>query len=242
MSDKSATPILVAGAVGTVILLGVAWMFAASASRQAVVDAEAYAAEKAELPTSQVVPRDDVTEKITEAAVAEVQPEEAATTEVVASDEKEVAEAEGASEVEEAAESVAVAEAETPPEPEAGADGLAVAGATTATLEVGGDAAAGAKVFRKCRACHKVGDGATNAVGPYLTGVVGRVQGSAEGYANYSEGFTAAMSEGKVWTPEELDAFLTKPKDYMPGNNMSFPGLRKAKDRANVIAYLSSVE
>ena len=120
---------------------------------------------------------------------------------------------------------------------------MAAAAPAAAAVEVAsidGDAKAGAKVFRKCKACHIIGDGAKNAVGPHLTDVVGRVQGSVESYTKYSDGFKAAMAEGKKWTPAELDAFLTKPKDYMPGTKMAFGGLRKEDDRANVIAYLAT--
>lgn len=100
-----------------------------------------------------------------------------------------------------------------------------------------GDAAAGEKVFRKCRACHKVEDGA-NGVGPHLWGVVNRDIASVEGfkYSNALQGLEGA------WTATELDAFLTKPKDYAKGNKMSFAGLRKEEDRINVITYLNEAD
>jgi len=98
-----------------------------------------------------------------------------------------------------------------------------------------GDPAKGEKVFGKCKACHKV-DG-TNATGPHLDGVVGRPVGSVADFA-YSDG---VKGHGGEWTLEALDAWLTKPKDYIPGNKMSFAGLPKAEDRANVIAYLQSL-
>ena len=102
-----------------------------------------------------------------------------------------------------------------------------------------GDAAAGEKVFNKCKACHAVGDGAKNKVGPALNGIVGRTAGSADGF-KYSDAMLAKQAEGMVWTEEAIDAYLTKPKDYIPGNKMSFPGLKKEDDRANVIAYLKT--
>jgi cytochrome c len=102
-----------------------------------------------------------------------------------------------------------------------------------------GDAAAGEKVFNKCKACHAVGDGAKNKVGPELNGIVGRTAGSADGF-KYSDAMLAKKAEGMVWTEEAIDAYLTKPKDYIPGNKMSFPGLKKEDDRANVIAYLKT--
>jgi cytochrome c len=102
-----------------------------------------------------------------------------------------------------------------------------------------GDAAAGEKVFNKCKACHAVGDGAKNKVGPELNGIVGRTAGSADGF-KYSDAMLAKKAEGMVWTEEAIDTYLTKPKDYIPGNKMSFPGLKKEDDRANVIAYLKT--
>lgn len=102
-----------------------------------------------------------------------------------------------------------------------------------------GDAAAGEKVFRKCRACHTVEEG-KNRVGPSLYGVVGRPVASVEGYR-----YSNAMKEfgaGKTWTPDLLDTYLTKPRDLVPGTKMSFPGLKKPADRADVIAYLSSIK
>ncbi len=95
----------------------------------------------------------------------------------------------------------------------------------------------GAKVFRKCSACHKLEAG-ENGAGPYLYGVVGREKAAADGFG-YSEAL-AAM--GGTWTPENLSAFLEKPSSYTPGTSMSFSGLRKIEDRADVIAYLDSLD
>jgi len=230
MSDKSATPILVAGAVGTVVLLAIAWMFAASAGRQAVVDAEAYAAEKAAISASASAEAE--AKAAAEAEAAEAEAKKAA--EAAEAESKRVAEAKAAAEAE-AAEAEEVAEAET-------AAATTAAVATTAALAtVAGDIKAGKKVFRKCRACHKIGDDGKHSVGPNLTGVVGREIGSAEGFS-YSDVFKAAMDEGATWTPDNLAKFLTKPKEFMPGTKMSFPGLRKDEDRANVIAFLSQGE
>ena len=103
------------------------------------------------------------------------------------------------------------------------------------------DAAKGEKVFRKCKACHQVGDGAKNKTGPLLNGIVGREAGTIEGF-KYSKALKEAASGGLIWTEEELAAYLTKPKDYMPGTKMSFAGLKKEDDRANVIAYLAGFE
>ncbi|SFE47899.1 c-type cytochrome [Roseivivax sediminis] len=98
------------------------------------------------------------------------------------------------------------------------------------------DAEAGERVFNKCRACHKL-DG-SDGVGPHLNGVVGRDVGAAEGF-NYSGALKEAAD---VWTPENLDAFLENPRGFASGTKMSFAGLRSEEERANVIAYLNSVE
>ena len=95
----------------------------------------------------------------------------------------------------------------------------------------------GAKVFRKCSACHKLVAG-ENGAGPYLYGVVGREKAAAQGFG-YSD---ALASMGGEWTPENLSAFLEKPSTYAPGTSMSFSGLRKVEDRADVIAYLDSLD
>ncbi|MCP1200646.1 cytochrome c family protein [Notoacmeibacter sp. MSK16QG-6] len=119
--------------------------------------------------------------------------------------------------------------------------GVLAGGNPAAYAEEGGDAAAGEKVFRKCKACHAVGDGAANKVGPQLNGVVGRTAGSAADYS-YSPAMTSAGAEGLVWSPDEMDEFLTKPKDFISGTKMAFAGLRKEKERADVIAYLATFE
>lgn len=98
-----------------------------------------------------------------------------------------------------------------------------------------GDAAAGEKVFGKCKACHKV-DGA-NATGPHLDGVVGRPVASVDGFA-YSNGMVA---HGGDWTLEALNEFLTKPKAVVADTKMAFAGLPKEQDRVDLLAYLQSI-
>lgn len=106
-----------------------------------------------------------------------------------------------------------------------------------ATLLASADVGKGAKVFKKCAACHKLEAG-ENATGPYLYGVVGRAVDSAEGF-----GYSGALSAvAETWGADELNAFLTKPKSYAPGTSMSFNGLSNEKDRANLIAYLDSLD
>jgi len=107
-----------------------------------------------------------------------------------------------------------------------------------AALIASGDAAAGAKVFKKCAGCHKAEDGA-NATGPFLYGVVGRPVDGAAGFGGYSG---ALLEVADVWTPENLFAFLENPKGFAPGTSMSFRGLPKPVDRANLIAYLDSLD
>jgi cytochrome c len=99
--------------------------------------------------------------------------------------------------------------------------------------------AAGEKVFRKCSACHAVGQGAKNKSGPHLNDLIGRTMGSVDGF-NYSAGFQSAAQEGRVWDEAALAAFLEKPKAYMEGTKMAFSGLRKEEDLVAITAYLSS--
>ena len=117
---------------------------------------------------------------------------------------------------------------------------LAVAGFAGSALAEG-DAAAGEKVFRKCKACHAVGDGAKNKVGPMLNGIVGNEIASVDGF-KYSKAFLAKKAEGLVWTVDVLDSYLTKPKKFIPGTKMSYAGLKKEGDRENIIEYLTTFE
>jgi len=127
-------------------------------------------------------------------------------------------------------EAVFVAEAA----PAAEAEPVVVAAAFDAAL-----AAEGEKVFRKCKSCHQVGEGAKNRVGPILNGIVDHPAGAADGF-KYSKPMQAAGAGGLVWSEAELAAFLAKPKDYMKGTNMSFAGLRDDEDQRAVIEYLKS--
>lgn len=100
-----------------------------------------------------------------------------------------------------------------------------------------GDAANGENVFKKCKICHQVGEGAKNQVGPMLNGVIGRKAGSLEGFA-YSPAMKESGEKGTVWNDETLAKYIENPKDYIPKNKMAFVGLKQEKERADVIAYL----
>ena len=96
-------------------------------------------------------------------------------------------------------------------------------------------AAEGAKVFKKCAACHSINEGGSNKIGPALWGVLGRSVGSVPDY-KYSK---AMVAYGKNWSFEEMNGFLIKPKEWIKGTKMSFAGLKKAEDRAAVILYMN---
>jgi len=100
-----------------------------------------------------------------------------------------------------------------------------------------GDATAGAQIFKKCAVCHSP-DAGVNKVGPSLHGIVGRHSGSIDTF-NYSP---AMKGFNKDWTPELLDTYLTDPRATVAGTKMIFPGLKEAKDRQDVIAYLSTLK
>lgn len=99
--------------------------------------------------------------------------------------------------------------------------------------------AKGEKVFKKCKACHKVGEGAKHSTGPLLNGIVGATAGQADGF-KYSKVMRAAGEDGLIWNEEELSAFLSKPRKYMKRTKMSFAGLRKEADIDAVLTYLKS--
>lgn len=114
---------------------------------------------------------------------------------------------------------------------------ILILGAGTAFAQ--GDVPAGEVVFKKCMVCHSVGEGAKNKVGPVLNGVFGRTAGTFEGF-KYSDSMIKAGEEGLVWTPEVMAEYLVKPRDYVKGTKMTFAGLPKPEDIANVIAYLET--
>ena len=115
-----------------------------------------------------------------------------------------------------------------------------------------GDIKKGKKVFKKCKACHAIGEGAKSKVGPPLTNIFGRKAASFEGF-NYSKAMKAKAEEGLVWNEETLAEFVKGPKRYVKGTKMSFAGLLKKKNIgkekkeakanekvANLLAYLKT--
>lgn len=113
---------------------------------------------------------------------------------------------------------------------------LAVLGASTPSFAEG-DAKKGAKVFRKCKACHVV-DSDKNKVGPSLQNIMDRKPASVEGFKYSKAMIEFGEDEDNVWDAETLAEFLTKPKKLIKGTKMAFGGLKKEADRDNVIAYL----
>ncbi len=108
----------------------------------------------------------------------------------------------------------------------------------SAAAGAAGDPAAGAKLFRKCMICHSA-DAPKSVWGPHLVGIIGRPAASVEGFRGYSK---AMKASGIVWDEATLDAYLADPRALVPHTSMAFPGLKKEEDRANVIAYLKSLE
>jgi cytochrome c len=107
-----------------------------------------------------------------------------------------------------------------------------------ATALAAGDPVAGKTVFGKCSQCHQVGPNAQNATGPVLNGIVGQKAGVVPGY-NFSD---AMKNSGITWDEATLAAYLKSPRKVVPGNKMSFVGLPKDDDIANVIAYLETFD
>ena len=106
-----------------------------------------------------------------------------------------------------------------------------------AELLAAADIERGEKGFSKCKACHKLEDG-ENGTGPHLFSVVDREIATVSDYS-----YSPAMAGfGGTWDAEALNSFLENPKKFMPGTKMSFAGLRKDTDRANLIAYLATIK
>ena len=98
------------------------------------------------------------------------------------------------------------------------------------------NASEGEKVFKKCASCHSISKGGKNKIGPALWGVIGRQVGTVAEY-KYSK---SLIAYGKKWSFEEMNGFLIKPKEWIPGTKMAFAGLKNEKDRASLILYMNS--
>jgi len=160
----------------------------------------------------------DTVEITMRAAVLDVTPEEAGAEEAT---EEEASAAEPAAEEPAAEEPVVEVAAAAAPDPEM--------------------VAAGEKVFKKCKACHQVGEGAKNRTGPVLNGVLGAPAGHLEDF-KYSGALMDMAAAGLVWDQENLTAFLADPRGFMKGTKMGFAGLRKEEDLEAIIAYLSTYQ
>lgn len=100
-----------------------------------------------------------------------------------------------------------------------------------------GDAERGAKLFRNCLACHSVEAG-RHLTGPSLANLWGRKAGTAEGFLRYSD---ALKNAGVVWSEQTLDKWLKDSRDFIPGNEMSFSGIKEQQPRQDLIAFLKAV-
>lgn len=103
-----------------------------------------------------------------------------------------------------------------------------------ATLMQDADLEKGAKIAKKCASCHTFNQGGKAKVGPNLYNIIGRARGSIADFSYSKE----MIAKGGTWDRESINAFITKPKEYIPGTKMGFAGIKKAQDRANLIAYL----
>jgi cytochrome c len=110
-----------------------------------------------------------------------------------------------------------------------------MAGASAALAQ---DVAAGKTSFNKCMACHAIGEGAKNKVGPELNGIDGRKSGTAEGYS-YSD---ANKNSGITWNKEQFLEYIKDPKAKVPGTKMIFPGIKNEKEANDLWAFLSQYD
>lgn len=100
------------------------------------------------------------------------------------------------------------------------------------------DVAAGETSFHKCMACHSIGEGAKNKVGPVLNGLDGRHSGSVEGYS-YSD---ANKNSGITWTKDQFLEYIKDPKAKIPGTKMAFAGIKNEKEAGDLWAYISQFD
>ena len=96
--------------------------------------------------------------------------------------------------------------------------------------------AAGARLFKRCQACHTLDEGGRNRVGPNMWDVFGQKAGHRTDF-NYSKAMAASEV---IWTEETMAAYIANPREFMPGNRMAFAGLRKEEDQQAVVAYIKA--
>ena len=130
------------------------------------------------------------------------------------------------------------------PEPEGGGEegggGEEAPAVSIGTLLAAADATQGADQAKKCGACHDLSEANANKTGPGLYDVVERVIGSHPGFA-YSAVMQEHQAAGDTWTYDHLNQFLLSPKAHMPGTKMTFAGVKNDQERANIIAFLSTL-
>ncbi len=115
---------------------------------------------------------------------------------------------------------------------------IVIAASTVATAALAQDADAGKSSFNKCMACHAIGEGAKNKVGPELNGLDGRKSGSVEGYS-YS---AANKNSGITWSKETFLEYIKDPKAKIPGTKMIFAGIKNENEANNLWAFLSQFD
>ena len=98
----------------------------------------------------------------------------------------------------------------------------------------------GEKVFKKCKACHRIGLNAKNGTGPHLNNIFGRIAGQLEDYKKYSKNIKKMGQEGLIWNMETLTSFLENPRKYITGTKMNFKGIKKSDELAALIEYLAA--
>jgi len=113
-----------------------------------------------------------------------------------------------------------------------------IASSAAATAALAQDAEAGKASFNKCLACHAIGEGAKNKVGPELNGIDGRKSGTAADY-NYSD---ANKNSGITWNEAQFKEYIKDPKAKIPGTKMTFAGIKSETEAANLWAYLASFD
>jgi len=118
---------------------------------------------------------------------------------------------------------------------------MAAAILASGSVRADGNPRKGAALFLTCNACHQVGVGARNAVGPILNDIVGRRAATRSGYA-YSPGMQEAGAEGLRWTDKTLNGYIENPRAYLRGTRMAFAGLPDPQDRRDLISYLKTLK